>query len=881
MLLMTGPAGAGLTAEVLRQLRELLLRGESNIRLLVPTATMAEHIRNLLAREGFVLRPNLILTLSQFIAPWVEDLPQASGPALYLLVEKVIKTLDLPAFERVADRPGFITAVAQVVEEFSTAGCDSDRLARNLPETPFAPPFLQVYRAVERALFERGWGMRSARLMWAASNIRSQGLPGIGAVWIDGFFAFAEPELEVVKAIAARARVTVTLPLAPGGEAARTSLLRAGAVQQTFPAVAVSPAVTVFHAPTEAREADEIATRIVAEARMGREFREIGIVVRNPEIYLPLLRASLERFGIPARFYFSAMLADHAIARFLCGVVRSLLSGWSYAETLAALRLAEGSGSDAFDFTVREKLPGRGLGGLRELAGGNMEVARLLDGFAEIEAWRGQSHTPAVWSERLKTLRSLVHEPRPGEDTSREQAALWRGQSSALEAFDTALDEAAKSLAGAGRIALTEFFETVNTVMRLTPLRVPDRRRNVVHVLSVYEARQWELPAVYVCGMVERQFPRSHNGEPLFPEAARLSLVRAGIRVRTAAEHEREERFLFDLASTRATRSLTLSYSETDSRGTRNLPSLYLDARPSEPAGEFARPAAQLISLAGPVAIRNPELLAWLMERHKVVSPSSIESFVDCPYQFFSGKTLRLRTRPLRPEERLDFLLQGGIVHLILAEWTKQRQDIEPLFDRLFAAECESKSVRMGYRTEVLRRQMLDNIRRFTDEVVLPLSSETRTEEKFLLKLDETLSINGRIDRLEILPGKRALIIDYKSSGAERLGSNLKKLQGPLYVLAVERCMDLRPVGMLYIGLKKVIKRVGWAHPDETFGEGLAELTPELGDVAGRTVKAIVSEVREGRIEPKPASIQVCGWCDFRSVCRYDIAVEGIAAAAK
>src|SRR4051812_32769936 len=86
MLLLTGPPGSGLSAEVLRQFRDLLLRGATDIRLLVPTATMAEHLRNLLAREGFVVRPNLILTLSQFVAPSVEDIPQVTKPALYLLV---------------------------------------------------------------------------------------------------------------------------------------------------------------------------------------------------------------------------------------------------------------------------------------------------------------------------------------------------------------------------------------------------------------------------------------------------------------------------------------------------------------------------------------------------------------------------------------------------------------------------------------------------------------------------------------------------------------------------------------------------------------------------------------------------------------------------
>src|SRR5437867_2124375 len=86
MLLLSGPPGSGRTSHILSEFREALRRNASDIRLLTPTATMAEHLRHELAREGFVLRPSLILTLSQFLAPWVEDLLQASAASLYLIV---------------------------------------------------------------------------------------------------------------------------------------------------------------------------------------------------------------------------------------------------------------------------------------------------------------------------------------------------------------------------------------------------------------------------------------------------------------------------------------------------------------------------------------------------------------------------------------------------------------------------------------------------------------------------------------------------------------------------------------------------------------------------------------------------------------------------
>jgi ATP-dependent helicase/DNAse subunit B len=89
---------------------------------------------------------------------------------------------------------------------------------------------------------------------------------------------------------------------------------------------------------------------------------------------------------------------------------------------------------------------------------------------------------------------------------------------------------------------------------------VPDHRRNVVHVLDVFEARQWELPVVFVCGLLEKQFPLHHPQDPIFPDDLRRLLQKTGVRVRTDAERDAEEKFLFELATARATSTLVLSY---------------------------------------------------------------------------------------------------------------------------------------------------------------------------------------------------------------------------------------------------------------------------------------------------------------------------------
>ncbi len=870
MLLLSGPPGSGRTSRILAEFRQALGRDTSGIRLLVPTATMAEHLRHKLARGGLVLRPNLILTLSKFIAPWAEDLPEISPAVLYLLVEKVAHRIAPPEFARVLRTPGFCAALAQSIEEFSGAGCDSGRLERALPRTPFGPPFVAIYERVEQELARRGLGLRSDRLARAAQRIAKLGSAGVNTVWMDGFFALTDPELAVIRAIGAQAELTVTLPLLDGPNATRDALLAMGFEEQRLEPERAEPAMRAFYAPTIDREAEEIARRILNSRAA---FGEIGIIVRNPDMYLHPLRAALERFGIPARFYFADSLGEHGTVRYLAGVIEALRSGWDYGKTLAAIRRSSDSSAlDKFDFLLRERLPGCGLEGLKQLTEDD-RLQRLLDKFGALEPWRDLTLAPSQWARRLSSLPTLVQPPGPENGAGLEKAILWRSQAAALAAFEAAMEEAAQSLEETRRISLDEFWVAAAAVLRLSLLRVADHRRNVVHVLSVFEARQWELPVVFICGLAEQQFPKRHTQEPLFPDAVRQRLSQSGIRIRTGAELEREERFLFELARTRATATLTLSYAEADSRGARNMSSQFLSGG-VERCTEIVRPATTRPA-------RGPAADQGVRPTMRTFSPSALECFLDCPFQFFARYTLRLRTRPLAPQDRLDFMLQGTIVHQTLSEWHLNPQPIEPLFERIFAENCVKKRVFMGYRTEYLRRQMLDDLRQFCDSGKLPAGSEVLTERSFEMAVDDSLLVRGRIDRIEKLPDGRALIVDYKYSAAANVAAKMGKatlLQPGLYALAAERALGLKPAGVFYFGLKDKLKVVGWSDPPGAFGIKTEPLTREWIDGVVQIARTAADQIREGRIAPMPVSLELCRLCDFRDVCRYDGAAQTLTA---
>src|SRR4051794_22055871 len=99
MLLLTGPPASGKTSWCLLLLRKQLRDGNSSsARLLTPTTTMAEHLRNELVREGFVFSPKVVSTFGKFVADYVRDLPPVSRPALELIVRDELDRLPLTRY---------------------------------------------------------------------------------------------------------------------------------------------------------------------------------------------------------------------------------------------------------------------------------------------------------------------------------------------------------------------------------------------------------------------------------------------------------------------------------------------------------------------------------------------------------------------------------------------------------------------------------------------------------------------------------------------------------------------------------------------------------------------------------------------------------------
>ncbi|HTB14688.1 MAG TPA: PD-(D/E)XK nuclease family protein [Bryobacteraceae bacterium] len=769
---------------------------------------MAEHLRNELARANIPIRPNRIQTLAKFIDPFT-PLAEAPDSLLHLLIARHGPKSEFPSYHR---------ALAAL-------------LVGQVPDLP--REMAQIAQEIENQLAQRGVALREKR-------IRSANPIVAGPIILDGFFTLSPAELDLLEKLKTQTAVTVTLPDWPGSTTARDHLLSIGFTEQHLDKPLRHSTRTVRAAPSLDQEVEQIALTILERIAKGREFREIGVLLRVRDPYASALESTFARLGIPARFHFADPLSAHPAIQYLTGLIRSLLSGWDHADLLTLLRMpVSGIGAtpagDILDFEIRESLPSSGAG--------SRPALRVF----ELDPWKADRLTPADWATTLKTLRAFVPVPQITDQADRDQLQIWRTTAAALNAFDEALEVVAAALPNEP-MPLAKFWPHVETAVAIEKLRSPDRRRNVVNVLDIHEARQWELPVAFVCGLNERHFPQYHRENPLLPDPTRT------------AARQQEEHFLYELAITRATEETILSYARFNDKGDPQLRSFFL-----EEEGSLSNlPRLHLRSI--PV----PDLSVGQVPDLPVLklSPTSIESFLQCPFQFFAAKTLKLRKPPEKPRDRLNALVQGSILHRALAEGN---------LDRVFEEECQKNNIPQNYRTEAVRLELQRHFEAFQSNENWPLNWPSQTEQKFELALTPELSIRGRIDRLDRGPDNQAIVIDYKYSAAAKIKERIAgdPIQAGLYLLAAERYFHFKPVGMFYCGLRQSVTWEGWHTniPGMKLGEARTSLR-ELIDAAENKTIEVHQSILAGNKAVRPADRDKCRYCDYNNICRIESSMK-------
>jgi ATP-dependent helicase/DNAse subunit B len=402
---------------------------------------------------------------------------------------------------------------------------------------------------------------------------------------------------------------------------------------------------------------------------------------------------------------------------------------------------------------------------------------------------------------------------------------------------------------------------------------------DAVHVMNALEARQWNLEALFVCGLTDRDYPRKHPRHLLFTTADVEKLGREGIRIRTANEQDADERKLFASLARRAAKQFIVTWPRHDSAGRGVTESQFasprrIHARVCAPmGGRVWRPAPRS------VRIESAPLLAELAARHKTVSTTHIESLAQCRFQFFARKTLQLEPRPERPQERINNRETGLILHETLELWLQDRtKDFAALFEEAFERACGERHLPRGFRLEVERFTLRGIARAVSAEQSWPVEySEAEVEVTLpLIEIPgtaESVMMTGRVDRVDHVSGSDCVVIDYKSkgkAGMKRLVESETSLQGPLYALALRRKSGLNTVAMAYWAVREN-ELHGWGEiPGYTGRSVLQPMPPDWESAAWSRIAERLSGFFGGDIAPAPTHEDACRFCDARDCCRVE-----------
>ena len=678
-LLLTGRAGSGKTHALLDRLEQLARARRLETALaLLPTQSQVDHLRAVLLSRGVPgLRDDFAHTFFTFARSLSDVAPEQllSEPGREYLLGETLRLESLPSFAGVRDTRGFRAALLAAIRELKQNGILPEdyekRVLAPLAGTSKGPgrhrDLGKVLAAYQRRLAAGGFRDQEDLELEALRRLAEQ--PALlhekELLLVDGFHDFTTIQLHILELLSRRIPASVfTLSFdaaRPGSvifqssRSTRARLLALGYAEQAlagnrrtadptlrrleqglFAETAeigeAGPSLSIACGALEEDEAEDIARAIV---RLVREknvpYRDIAVLVHDLESVADLLEGTFRRFDIPLRVNAARALHRHPLTAFLLDLGKTLAEGVEAERLLRLLRsgyieAVDPGETDRLDHCLREEGAPAAQGGwialcerLRAPRIGSV-LRRLQAAAARGRGRRRHDFLASVWLGCFEDLALPLGER--GTEGPVE-CAVYRAFSAVLEAARTLHT-------GGASLTLGWLVETAREGSIHATFRLPDRRREAVNAIHAQEARQWEIPYLFVGGLLERRFPPAPLEDLFLDDEDRRRLNARGLRFPDREARLAEERFLFYAALTRARQGLYLSHARSDAGGNPLLASFFLreiarlftptslERRTAErPPSEILPAAQEMVSLTD----IDRAIFLGLAERHPRAAP--------------------------------------------------------------------------------------------------------------------------------------------------------------------------------------------------------------------------------------------------------------------
>jgi RecB family exonuclease len=497
-----------------------------------------------------------------------------------------------------AGYPGFARALTVLLDDLQAGGLSPDGVlagSRTLGDNAYLGDLAAIFAGYIEIRDRLG---RTDSHGIAADSIAV--LRGEGDDWparpvfLYGFDDLAPVQRDLVDALAASGEVTITVPHEDGNEVlhARARLFDAlrgpGTEEEALEADADNTGsanlfelergfagvrearlaegaegLTLLRSAGARAEAEAIAAHVARLIHDGAREEEIAIVLRDPARRGPLLARVLESYGVAAALEASRPVASTGVGGTMLALLESEYGAGRAGDTLRWLRGPSGASPSAADWTER-----------------SVRQSRARTAAEALELWTGR------YEELPYDLRKL--RDAPAGEVAAELADIARRMASRFLAGDE--DGPApgpgdgNELRAAAEIAnaLTEIAELgglapgpaglLTFLKELDYLAWSGPIEGRVRIAEPRKLRAARFEHVVIGSLQDGEFPRRRGGDPFLSEPQRDEL---GLDPRS--DVDAEERYLFYSSLSRASRSLTLSYRDSDEDGSAEARSPYLD----------------------------------------------------------------------------------------------------------------------------------------------------------------------------------------------------------------------------------------------------------------------------------------------------------------
>ncbi len=614
------PLGTSMFDPFISRLQEAGMAGNSGrMALVLPSPYLLERARTQLRMtEVPAWEFPRILSLDELAAN-LSGLRKISRLEQELLLEDIVQETAgsdrLPYFEKIADFPGFVAALARLFDEFKMAAVTpdelefaiealSDEVERNADRDAAITGLFRAYqdRLVESSLMDVG-GMY--RLAMETLDRQGRTLP-FDHVFMAEFSVLSPLRLQLVERLKRRVPMEIGICFEknrPGVFRAVEPVYQAlvgmnftpqfhPSGKEAFPALdhlrrelfcdrpmpkEDAAGIHILLCPNRAKELTVTADRIKALLLQEQYSpRDVAVVINDPEAYARL-RSVFDDRGIPVDKADAMPLVERALPRLVFSWLDMMQEQGSRASVLAVLKSPYMRDKLGWDGDLLERcLMGEVI---RDWEDWQPAIHRQAPDESTEESWHSSwaelrqkaqewSGTASwmTWADRLRRLLFWINVPAV---MGRRRAAgilsltETRAELLSLQALLDAVGQVER-IPGflqhpEEKIGAGTFVDILRRMLQDTTVSLADRQDMGVQVVTPETASGMNFQAIFVLGLAEGEFPSRPRESWLYSDRERRAMREAGVFLSTSEERTAAENFSFSLAAGMATKQVFLS----------------------------------------------------------------------------------------------------------------------------------------------------------------------------------------------------------------------------------------------------------------------------------------------------------------------------------